>query len=160
MIHYHKGDLIKSDCDVIAHGCNCFCTWGAGIARQLRSVHPEAFQADLATEVGDIKKLGTFTQAMSGQRQIFNLYTQFRYGVTEPHFDYDAFRNSLSAMRDYLEVVTGTLHTAKIGLPKIGAGLAGGNWERISQIIDEVMLDVDVHVYVLDDDPMMSERCS
>ena len=36
MIKYIKGDLIKlaqkGKFDIIAHGCNCFCTMGAGIA--------------------------------------------------------------------------------------------------------------------------------
>lgn len=36
-----KGDLIKlaleGEFDVIAHGCNCFCTMGAGIAVAMKN---------------------------------------------------------------------------------------------------------------------------
>mgnify|MGYP001795501660 FL=1 len=36
-----KGDLvklaIKGEFDLIIHGCNCFCTMGAGIAKTIRS---------------------------------------------------------------------------------------------------------------------------
>jgi len=32
----------------------------------------------------------------------------------------------------------------RIGRPKIGAGLAGGDWGRISQIIDEKLTGEDV----------------
>lgn len=33
-------------------------------------------------------------------------------------------------------------------MPKIGAGLAGGNWDIIEQIINEEIGDVEVRVYV------------
>ena len=54
---YIKGDLIKlaliGNFEVIAHGCNCMCTMGAGIAKTIKSEFPEAYQADCATEKGD-----------------------------------------------------------------------------------------------------------
>ena len=44
------GDLIEmaehGDFDVIVHGCNCFCTMGAGIALQIKHHFPEAYYAD------------------------------------------------------------------------------------------------------------------
>jgi O-acetyl-ADP-ribose deacetylase (regulator of RNase III) len=40
----------------------------------------------------------------------------------------------------------------EIAIPKIGAGLAGGNWEIISRIIDDATGDdLDVYVYYLED---------
>jgi len=59
-----KGDLIQialaGRFDVIIHGCNCFCTMGAGIAKLIRDNFPEAYQADLETVVGNKEKLGTY----------------------------------------------------------------------------------------------------
>ena len=57
-----NGDLIKlalkGNFDVIAHGCNCFCTMGAGIAPQMAA----AFGADKfpmeQEKPGNINKLG------------------------------------------------------------------------------------------------------
>lgn len=41
---------------------------------------------------------------------------------------------------------------SEIAIPKIGAGLAGGNWEVISRIIDDATGDdLDVYVYYLED---------
>ncbi len=37
----------------------------------------------------------------------------------------------------------------RLGLSKIGAGLAGGDWEIISQIIDEELAGEDVTLVVL-----------
>ena len=57
-----QGDLIKlavaGEFDVIVHGCNCFCTMGAGIAKTIKQKFPTAYQADLATIKGDKTKLG------------------------------------------------------------------------------------------------------
>jgi type IV secretory pathway TrbL component len=62
-----KGDLIQKaragEFDVIVHGCNCFCTMGAGIAKTIKQVFPAAYQADLATTAGDQAKLGTYSAA-------------------------------------------------------------------------------------------------
>ncbi len=41
-----KGDLIKlaldGKFDVIIHGCNCYCTMGAGFAKAIQAEFPEA----------------------------------------------------------------------------------------------------------------------
>lgn len=54
------GDLLKfaqvGDFDLIVHGCNCHCTMGAGIAKGVKSLFPEACQADLRTEMGETLK--------------------------------------------------------------------------------------------------------
>jgi O-acetyl-ADP-ribose deacetylase (regulator of RNase III) len=159
MITYVQGDLITSDCDVIAHGCNCFNTWGAGIARQLRTVHTEAFEADWKTLRGDKDKLGTYTDAVSHGRRVFNLYTQYAYGNNTRHCDYDAIKSSLESMRDALRV-TDEIEGAKIGLPKIGCGLAGGDWNVVEGIIEEVFSGIDIYVYVLDDGSIEAARAA
>ena len=55
-----KGDLIQlaknGEFDVIIHGCNCFCTMGAGIAKTIKDIFPEAYKADLNTKKGDRSK--------------------------------------------------------------------------------------------------------
>lgn len=60
------GDLIEmaehGDFDVIVHGCNCFCTMGAGIALQIKHHFPEAYYADCDySKKGDKKNLGFFS---------------------------------------------------------------------------------------------------
>ncbi|MGJ4995019.1 hypothetical protein ACQR0Z_11425 [Bradyrhizobium sp. HKCCYLS3077] len=53
MMKIIKGDLIKlaldGHIDVIVHGCNCQCTMGAGIAKSIKDIFPEAYAADLST---------------------------------------------------------------------------------------------------------------
>ena len=133
-----NGDLIKlameGAFDVIVHGCNCFCTMGAGIARSIRTQFPEAFQADLDTEEGDRAKLGDFSQATVVQNghaiTVINAYTQFHYSGRGVLADYDAIR---SVFRKLKVRFSGK----RFGFPLIGAGLAGGDWQVISEIIEQ-----------------------
>ena len=100
-----KGDLIKlaikGDFDVIIHGCNCFCTMGAGIALTIKKVFPEAYQADLQTNKGDKEKLGNYTSATihrnGHQITVINAYTQYHYRGPGNKADYNAIKVFLNA---------------------------------------------------------------
>lgn len=136
MIRYVDGDLVRDaeNYDVIIHGCNCFCTMGAGIAPQIKNKFPEAYAADCATVSGDRDKLGTITHTDTSSKPIVvNLYSQYGYnGRThgDVDLDYDALRSGLKLVK---EKFSGKF----IGMPRIGAGLAGGDWNIIEKIIEE-----------------------
>lgn len=139
-----RGDLLQlalaGEFDVIVHGCNCQCTMGAGIAKAIRATFPEAFEADLATEKGSAAKLGTISWAeveRGGQRLVVvNAYTQFHYRGRSPHVDYAAVASSMRAVKERFS-------GKRIGYPRIGAGLGGGDWERIAGIINAELREED-----------------
>lgn len=141
------GDLIalarEGHFDLIAHGCNCHCTMGAGIAKGIKAAFPAAWEADRATVPGDRAKLGTCTHAViaqaTGNLIVVNAYTQFDWRGTGVKVDYDAV---VSCMR----WIKASFPGRRIGLPKIGAGLAGGDWGRIAAIIDLELVGEDVTV--------------
>jgi O-acetyl-ADP-ribose deacetylase (regulator of RNase III) len=143
-----RGDLLKlaldGHFDVIVHGCNCQCVMGAGIALAIRNAFPEAFVADCATSKGDRNKLGAISVASverSGRSLVIvNGYTQFHWRGRGVLIDYDAVR---SVMRQVKTSFPGK----RIGYPKIGAGLAGGDWVQIAAIVDEE-LDGEDHAFV------------
>lgn len=144
MLKRIKGDLIKlaknGEFDVIVHGCNCFCIMGSGIARQIKEQYPEAYEADCATIKGDKSKLGDFTFADTDDGFIIvNAYTQYdfnRAGETVDHFDYDAFESVLNALSE-------DMGDLRFGFPYIGMGLAGGNKEKILELLEKFSLDVE-----------------
>jgi len=133
-----KGDLIElalnGNFDVIIHGCNCFCTMGAGIAKSIRSKFPEAFDADRNTKKGDISKLGDFSCATikSGSYSvtIINAYTQYNYRGKGVKADYEAIKKVFNKLKIQYS-------GKRFGFPLIGAGLAGGDWNIISDIINQ-----------------------
>ncbi len=133
-----RGDLLKlaleGEFDVIIHGCNCQCAMGVGIAKAIKSHFPEAYKADCKTAKGDRDKMGSISFATvekNGQEiTVVNGYTQFHWTGADGLADYDAIR---SVMREVKKQFSGK----RIGYPKIGAGLAKGDWDVISQIIEE-----------------------
>lgn len=143
-----KGDLIElaktGEFDVIIHGCNCFCTMGAGIAQGIKAHFPEAYYADINTKKGDIDKLGAISYAKvridSHELIIVNAYTQFHYRGTGRKVDYDALKSCFKEIKQQF----GGL---RIGYPAIGAGLAGGDWNVISEIINEELKN-ETHTFV------------
>lgn len=167
MLKYKVGDLItaakNNEVQAIAHGCNCYNTMGSGIAPLIAKAFPTAFTADQNTTKGDKGKLGGFTTALSTgtnasgnpyYTRVYNLYSQFGYwgrnkGIMD--LDYNALRHALDEMSFDLIKCSKDMYV-KVGLPKIGAGLAGGDWEEISKIINETLVEDghDVTVYVLD----------
>lgn len=168
MYYETHGDLIKlaleANFDVIAHGCNCLSTMGAGLAPQMaRTFGCDRFEME--TWGPTIEKLGNidYQTFVLGEHAMWNLsdadnkrnepelavvnaYTQYSYGrnhldgVSKP-LDYEA----LTMCMRKINVVFKGKH---IGLPQIGAGLAGGNWERIKQIIQTELKDCDVTVVI------------
>jgi len=141
-----KGDLIKlvkgGHFDVIVQGCNCQNTMGKGIAKQIKAEFPEAYEADCKTISGDKSKLGSFSHADIFREDgtyfvVINAYTQYDYRPT--YVDDGISRVNYDAIRQVFKVINFMFKPInfRIGYPKIGCGLAGGDWDIVSKIIDE-----------------------
>jgi O-acetyl-ADP-ribose deacetylase (regulator of RNase III) len=145
---YVIGNLLDDNLkfDVIAHGANCFCTMGSGIAPQIKAKYPEAYEVDCATKKGDKNKLGTLTHTVKQTNPIVvNCYTQYDYrGRLGGRMDLD-YKALQSCMKLLKEKFTGKT----IGLPMIGSGLAGGDWSIISKIIESELDGEDVTIVQL-----------
>lgn len=145
-----EGDLIAlalaGRFDVIVHGCNCFRTMGAGIAKPIALAFPEALAADKATPRGDRGKLGTVSHAAVSRDAaafvVVNAYTQFDYRGRGRKVDYDAVTSCF-------EKIALDFAGQRIGYPMIGAGLAGGDWAILSARIDAALSGCDHTLVVL-----------
>lgn len=132
------GDLLKfaekGKFDIIVQGCNCFCTMGSGIARQIRESYPGAYEADKTTTAGDKSKLGTYTKYDTRKNfTIVNGYTQYAFnrgGATDDVFEYAGFYELLLRLAE-------DFPGKKFGFPCIGMGLAGGDPERIIPMLED-----------------------
>lgn len=139
-----KGDLLQmallGHFEVIVHGCNCFHTMGAGIAKAISTQFPEALAADKATDYGSKSKIGTISTASikrgNAEFVIVNAYTQFQWRGRGRKVDYDAVEACFSRIAE-------DFGTKRIGYPAIGAGLAGGDWEIIKTKISNALRGCD-----------------
>ena len=144
-IKYHYGNLISlfkaGEFDAIAHGCNCFNALKSGIAATIAQEIPEAVLADNRTKSADRSKLGTYTYVETPHGVLYNAYTQYTTWDPTDMLSYDAVRSVFNAINVDMKI-RGLIG---LGIPRIGAVRAGGDWGTILQIISEECTDVEVH---------------
>lgn len=146
------GNLLKAfkagKFDAIVHGCNCYHTMGAGIAGQISTEFPEALEMDKKTDQG-AAKLGDFSSTKTAHGWIINMYTQHYPGRENPEVILSSLRKGFSALNELLDISCQPLFDAPsrrvvVGIPQIGAGIAGGNWENHARVINEVTPNFDI----------------
>ncbi len=143
-----KGDLVEAakngKVDYVLHGCNCFSTWGAGIALKLKMAFPAAYAADRDDYRSPIEKIGSYSSSRTDDLTIVNLYTQYDYGTRERKFEYGAFKRALEQFEaDFY------LGDKIIGIPLIGCGLAGAEEHLMISILEDYDVEGDWMVYYL-----------
>jgi O-acetyl-ADP-ribose deacetylase (regulator of RNase III) len=147
-----KGDLIKiaqtGKYSAIVHGCNIHCTMGAGIAPQIAEAWPQARDVDNRTNKGHRNKLGKASIAHSTKDQmfIFNAYIQDHFRSNPltggPAVEYDKLYDCFRGVNEYMKGKGNEF----IGIPMIGAGLAGGDWNTIETLINVSTPDIKIEV--------------
>ena len=135
---------LEGDFDIIIQGCNCFNTFGRGLAKEIKERLPKAYAADCKTKKGDMNKLGNYSSCIintdSGDDfMVLNCYTQYIWDSSTKPLDYEA-------LTLYLRKINHEFKDHIIGVPLIGAGLAGGDWDKIKIIIERELKDMDVTI--------------
>ncbi len=151
-----KGNLITlaqaCEFDVIAHGCNCFCTMGAGIAPQMaKAFGANQFHLENEMQRGVYNKLGQidFAKIPIGDNElvVVNAYTQFGFGRNHKNgsqtpLDYVALEMCMKKINHYFK-------GKHVGLPWIGCGLAGGDKNKVADILKRTLTDVKLTIVEL-----------
>lgn len=149
MVTEIKCDLFEAPVEIICHSCNCFHTFGLGLAKEIKQRFPEAYEADLKTPKGNLSKVGTVSIARINRegvkvKYVINCYTQFKYGKGERHTDYEAMYTCLETIRAKV-----TNSKLRIGIPyRMGCNLGGADWEIVRQMIFSVFGDTPKQVYI------------
>lgn len=146
IINEIKGDLFRpfaeKQFDLMVHGCNCFHSFGKGFAAIVKYKYPSAYQADLKTSYGSRAKLGSYSQSETNDGVIINLYSQFQYGYKKVNCDYSAIKRGFIALNEEFK-------GKSVAIPKIGAGLAGGDWSIIKAIINDNTPDLNITLFIV-----------
>ena len=143
MIEYVKGNLLDVQSGIIVHGCNAQGVMGSGVALAVKNKYPECFEeykteyVQYGLNLGDIiwwnnDLDGTKNLSVSSMLFIANAITQQNYGTDRRHVNYWAIAN---VFKEVIRQATNT--KSVVHFPKIGAGLGGGRWEIIEEIIND-----------------------
>jgi O-acetyl-ADP-ribose deacetylase (regulator of RNase III) len=152
-LHYVQGDAtapIGEGHKVIVHICNDLGRWGKGfvLAISKRWKQPEieykaAFSGATPPALGDVQFVN-----VTGDITVANIIGQHgiaRKGSPSPPIRYNAVKQGLEKVAAFANRNRATIH-----MPRIGCGLAGGNWEEIKPIITETLVDAGLTVTVYD----------
>lgn len=156
MIEYKKGNLFNDYHPLIAHGTNSLGVMGSGFAKQVKELYPNVYKEYSKAFVDNKLELGyiQIIPAIDSENREFyiaNCVTQKGYGLTIQHVNYDAVRECMSGLNAHMKWATKLRagFWTHIAMPKIGAGLGGGDWNIIETIINEEIPDFKIVVYVL-----------
>lgn len=153
MIKYITGDAtspIGEGNKLIIHVCNDLGGWGSGfvIALSRKWSYPEDAYRAMSKEE---RQLGEVQLVYCGRNEhggifVGNMIAQHGIGFDEngiAPIRYDAVRECLKKMNEFAIKTQSTIHA-----PRFGAGLAGGEWSKIEELIKE-NITVDVTIYDL-----------
>lgn len=152
MIQEVDADLLEYPLDGFIHSCNCFHTFGAGLALRVKNKYPELYKADrMHGRVGDHTRLGQFsTVQCHDDKQGYNLYGQYQYGCGVRRTDYEAVYSGLMAIRQH--AVANNIK--KLGLPsQMGCRLGGGDFRIIRAIIESIFSESSLTLYICNYEP-------
>lgn len=172
MIHYVKGDATRPEANcpngisVIVHCCNDIGAWGRGFVLSLSKRWDKPERCYLAKykmmQLGDIQLVtvepNIIVCNLIGQHGIRSNSKRFEFengmmvmkknniqNQANIPLRYDALELGFRKLRQQF----GKRNDITIHMPKIGCGLAGGDWRIVSSIIERVFEGIDVFVYEL-----------
>lgn len=151
MIKIVDGDILKTDCNIICHQVNCRGVMGAGLAKQIRDTYPKCYE-EYSEFVADFKHVGLLGQVYyyvdDSGKVIANLFGQDGYGRSKKQTDYEALEEAFKYVREAVTEDGSEFKGYSIAIPyMIGCGLAGGDWNIVYSMIQDIFKDIDVTLY-------------
>lgn len=155
-ICYVEGDATQPQGEgnkIIAHVCNDIGRWGKGfvVALSKRSKQPElAFREWFANRQNSDFRLGA-VQFVSIEPDVWvaNMVGQHQVKVKGdggvPPIRYEALEQALISLGERAESLGASVH-----MPRIGCGLAGGQWMLIEPLILRHLSEREVEVFIYD----------
>lgn len=159
-ITYLKGDATRPQepgPKLIVHICNTIGAWGAGFVLSIskRWSEPETqyrnwfrgnYDDERAVTSGPFALGEIQVVKVSDDLAVVNMIAQENirnFGASLiPPIRYEALRTCLGRIAVHAKSSNASVH-----MPKIGTGLAGGDWATIDPIIQEQLRDIPVFVY-------------
>ena len=151
-ITYVQGDATKpmgKDPRIISHIVNDrSATWGAGFSRQLARLYPDA-QIDFRAWTRNSEDFHLGGVRLFGAPkflQIASMVAQEGFGPSnQPRIRYPALETCLGILADHAATHNGTVH-----MPRIGCGIAGGKWDVVEELVENLLVQRGIQVLVYD----------
>lgn len=140
-----RGDLLKSNCQVLVNAVNCVGVAGAGLALQFKEAFPrQVAEYEAACRRGEVRPGVLHKSRLPGDRVILSVPTKRHWRnpalLTDVHL-------GIRKLRLYCE----RENPASMALPALGCGLGGLHESLVAPLIDDLLSDLpcEIHVYGL-----------
>lgn len=141
----NKTDILSVKEGIIIHGCNMQGKFNSGLAKSIREMYPDVYDAYMNAFNKRQLLLGKVIYHQVNDGLLFaNAVTQVNYGRDENvvYVNYQAIK---SVFKDVALVAT--KNNMVVHFPMIGCGLANGDWNIIKEIIRGELKHVQRAVY-------------
>lgn len=133
--------------EIILIGTNVYCTLSQGIQRDIALNYPYVRNENLNTKYGDVSKLGTVLECKcDGEPTIVLLYMYrgypYRKSMDEDYLDYQSLEKCLKKINKIYKEKK--IATTLLGCSRFDGN---GNKEKVIEIMNKTLKDVDVTVY-------------
>jgi O-acetyl-ADP-ribose deacetylase (regulator of RNase III) len=154
-IHYIKGDATEPVGDgnkIIIHICNNRGGWGRGFVNAIsrKWSEPEKVYRRLFNTKGLHKDdmLGVCQPVkVEDNLWVMNMIAQngYKSSSNPVPLDYIALKTCLFSVLNYCNNLNASVHA-----PRIGCGLAGGEWSKVEELLNEVLVEEGHEIYIYD----------
>lgn len=144
MLEFVKGDIFDVPADIRVNTVNCVGVMGAGVALAFKQRYPDMFKDyQRACQDGRVRPGKMHIWKSLGGDWIINFPTKRDW--REPS-RYEDIAVGLEDLRSYL----GGIGDVTVGLPALGCGNGGLDWNRVSDMIRDKLGDLDARVLVFE----------
>ncbi|UTL74784.1 Appr-1-p processing protein [Bacillus halotolerans] len=158
MIKIEKGNILDATEDIIVQQVNCKGVMGAGLAKAILNKYSNVkkeyqsfrkFNLNKGLTDKDLLGLVNYVRVSDG-KVIANVFGQVN--IKKNRFDKTVYTKTEALTRGLTEVKELSKQLNKsVAIPYgMGCGLAGGDWDIISELIDSIFSDYNVTIYKLD----------
>lgn len=146
MIQYKIGNLLNSEAEALVNTVNTVGVMGKGIALQFKNMFPNNYKlyvnACKSKELKIGKLLVTEEETLlSGKKIIINFPTKTNWRLPS---EYQYIEAGLVELVKVIE----EKNIKSIAIPPLGSGHGGLDWNRVKQLLEKYLADVDCDIYI------------
>ncbi len=155
MIHYKTGNLLDSEAEALVNTVNTVGVMGKGIALQFKNMFPNNFKLYASACKNKELKIGKLLVTkeevlLLGKKTIINFPTKTNWRLPS---EYQYIESGLAEL---LKVIK-EKNIKSIAIPPLGAGNGGLDWNKVKQILEKYLSNLDCEIFIYEPSDAIKE---
>jgi O-acetyl-ADP-ribose deacetylase (regulator of RNase III) len=155
MIYYKTGNLLDSEAEALVNTVNTIGVMGKGIALQFKNMFPNNFKMYSNVCKNKELKVGQLLviedeALLTGKKIIINFPTKTSWRLPS---EYQYIEEGLVELVKVIK----EKKIKSIAIPPLGSGNGGLDWNKVKQILDKHLSDVDCDIYIYEPSTAIQE---